>query len=422
MTTEPIDFKSDFKRPLPEGWRWVSLRDVLFSLETGSRPKGGTVGIRTGVPSISAEHMTRTGSFNFSTVQYVPYDFYKLMNRGRIELFDILVVKDGATTGKVVLVKEDFRFAQAVVNEHVFLCRPNPSMIEPYWLFYWLWSPEGQRRIRANFQGSAIGGISQSFVDIVLIPVPLISEQKRIAAILNEQMEAVQRARKTTQAQLEAAKALPAAYLRQVFPLFGEELPEGWQWMKLGVACEKNTGTRDPLKKPDKSFLYVDITSVDNIKKAIGTTKIIQGKDSPSRARKVIYKRDVIISTTRPNLNAVAMVPSYLDNQICSTGLCVLRATSELDCDYLFLFVKNAQFVENLSRLVTGALYPVVTDKQVFSEFIPLPPLSEQKRIAAILNEQMEAVGRLRTALEAQLKTINILPAALLRKAFNGEL
>lgn len=69
-----------------------------------------------------------------------------------------------------------------------------------------------------------------------------------------------------------------------------------------------------------------------------------------------------------------------------------------------------------------GALYPAVNDKQVKAQTIPLPPLAEQRRIAAALNEQMAAVERARKAAEEELEAINRLPAALLRRAFAGEL
>ena len=198
--------------------------------------------------------------------------------------------------------------------------------------------------------------------------------------------------------------------------------PDGWKWVRMGEMCEEKTGTRDPRLHPTDTFRYVDISSVDNTQKRIFDASILFGKDAPSRARQVIKAGDVIVSTTRPNLNAVALVPQDLDNQICSTGFCVLRPKKELERDYLFAYVCSPDFVKNLSDLVKGALYPAVTDKQVKAQVIPLPPLHEQKRIAAILNEQMAAVEKARAAAEAQLNTIKSLPAAFLRQAFSGEL
>jgi hypothetical protein len=197
-------------------------------------------------------------------------------------------------------------------------------------------------------------------------------------------------------------------------------LPDGWRWVRLGEVCGLQTGTRDPRSEPDKPFRYIDITSIDNTSKRITTPKTLFGKDAPSRARQVICAGDVIVSTTRPNLNAVALVPPELDSQICSTGFCVLRAYPCLDRDYLFAFVQTEEFVCSLSDLVKGVLYPAVTDKQVRSQFIPLPPFPEQKQIAAILNEQMVVVERARAATEAQLEAAKALPAAYLRAVFNS--
>lgn len=198
------------------------------------------------------------------------------------------------------------------------------------------------------------------------------------------------------------------------------ELPPGWNWVRLAEMCDTNTKTRDPRLEPDTSFHYVDITSIDNLRKRITSIQTLLGRDAPSRARQVIRAGDVIVSTTRPNLNAVAIVPPDLDDQICSTGFCVLRPGSRLDRDYLFAFVQSEEFVENLSGLVRGALYPAVTDRQVRVQFIPLPSLSEQMRIAAILNEQVVVVERARAAAEAQLQTAKALPAACLRAVFNS--
>lgn len=168
---------------LPEGWTEVPLRSVLERLESGSRPHGGVRGISTGVPSLGGEHLTNTGGFDFSSIRYVPDDFYSAMRRGQIRPGDVLVVKDGATTGKVSLVRSDFPFSHAVVNEHVFVCRPS-AVIDPAFLHWFLWSELGQERVLENFQGSAQGGINQTFADATVVPLAPLSEQRRIVDTL----------------------------------------------------------------------------------------------------------------------------------------------------------------------------------------------------------------------------------------------
>ncbi|SDX76212.1 type I restriction enzyme, S subunit [Allochromatium warmingii] len=194
-----------------------------------------------------------------------------------------------------------------------------------------------------------------------------------------------------------------------------------WKKCKLQDVCEINTGVRDPSRKPEDDFHYIDISGVNNVTKKILETKFIKGKDAPSRARKIVRTNDVIVSTTRPNLNAVAKIPSELDEQICSTGFCVLRAKPEIDPDFLFFFTQSQSFINSLSELVVGALYPAVKDSQVFSQEIYLPPLPEQQRIAQLLKTKLAAVERARQASEARLAAARELPAAYLREVFNSE-
>ena len=165
-----------------------------------------------------------------------------------------------------------------------------------------------------------------------------------------------------------------------------------------------------------------DISSIDRKAKKIIKPISMIGENAPSRARKTIKEGDIPVSTTRPNLNAVAIVPANLDNQICSTGFCILRPSGLVDSEFLFFLVRSEMFIKSISDLVRGALYPAVTDKQVLAEKIPLPPLPEQKRIVAELNSKMAAVEKARIAAEAELEAINALPAAFLCQAFRGEL
>src|SRR5580700_9339079 len=98
-----------------------------------------------------------------------------------------------------------------------------------------------------------------------------------------------------------------------------------WLRPTIGELCETTT-QRDPSMRPDEEFAYIDISSLDKDSKTIVRPSRLLGNDAPSRARKEIKAEDILVSTVRPNLNAVALVPPELDGQIASTGFCVLRA------------------------------------------------------------------------------------------------
>ena len=195
-----------------------------------------------------------------------------------------------------------------------------------------------------------------------------------------------------------------------------KKLPDGWKWAKLGDVCIRHKNT-DPRRDPDKQFIYIDISSIDRSAKTILNPSVIFGKEAPSRAKRIVNKGDVLVSTTRPNLNAVALVHEDLDGQICSTGLCVLRPkTHLLDSRWLYYCAMSREFVSSLSNLVSGAMYPAVTDKQVFEQAIPLPSLEEQKGLAAVLDERMAAVEEARKAAEEMIDAVDALKNAILRE------
>ena len=154
-------------------------------------------------------------------------------------------------------------------------------------------------------------------------------------------------------------------------------------------------------------FVYVDISSVDAKQKRISEPKNIPCSSAPSRARQLLESTDVLVSTVRPNLNCVAYVSGELEGAIASTGFCVLRPNKQaLDSRYLFHWVQSEAFIGDMVSKSTGASYPAVSDSIIHASEIPLPPLEEQRRIAAILDRAAK-VRRLATeSLTATSRTL----------------
>lgn len=136
------------------------------------------------------------------------------------------------------------------------------------------------------------------------------------------------------------------------------------------------------IPEADEQFTYIDIGSIDRNSKSIVAPQHLLGADAPSRARKQVRSGDTLVSMTRPNLNAVALVPSELDGQIASTGFDVLRPVEGIDPRWISYLVRMEAFVKAMSDVVQGALYPAVRSKDVRSYQVPLAPSAEQTRIA----------------------------------------
>lgn len=138
----------------------------------------------------------------------------------------------------------------------------------------------------------------------------------------------------------------------------------------------------------DADFMYLDIASVNREEKLIESPQTISGSCAPSRARQLVALNDVIVSTVRPNLNTVAVISQSEASGIASTGFCVLRANPEyLFHRYLFHWIASTATVEYLVSVATGASYPAVSDRIIKGMPFSPPSLTEQKRIAAILDK-----------------------------------
>src|SRR5947207_735651 len=106
----------------------------------------------------------------------------------------------------------------------------------------------------------------------------------------------------------------------------------------IGELVERTTQC-DPKKLERSVFTYLDISSVDRFTKRVVASRRIVSTAAPSRARKLVQTDDLLVSTVRPNLNAIARVTREFDGEIASTGFCVLRAKrTMLNSKYLFYF------------------------------------------------------------------------------------
>ena len=169
--------------------------------------------------------------------------------------------------------------------------------------------------------------------------------------------------------------------------------------VKLGDVCEKKIET---VKTTYTGKIdYIDISSVDNQRKEITQTQSMLFEDAPSRAKQQVFPGDIIVSTVRPNLNAVALITEHSDNiLVASTGYCVLRCLPNVHTKYIFYFCQSPAFIEKLVMQAAGASYPAVTSNIVKECVIPLPPLTEQRKIAAVLDKVSDLIAKRRQQLD----------------------
>ena len=199
---------------------------------------------------------------------------------------------------------------------------------------------------------------------------------------------------------------------------------QDWTNVKLGEICEKAAKIKRKEVIPDEEFIYLDISGIDNQSNRIVDYKKYHWNDAPSRAQQIVKVGDTLFSTVRTYLRNIAMVDnSKYENQICSSGFTVIRAINGLaDSKFLFAISLSEGFLQPLNKLQTGTSYPAVRDDDVFSQFIPLPPLPEQRAIVAKIEQLFSDLDNGIANLKKAQEQLKIYRQAVLKKAFVGEL
>ena len=155
---------------------------------------------------------------------------------------------------------------------------------------------------------------------------------------------------------------------------------------------------------------YLEISGIDNSLGRVIRTRKITPLKAPSRAKRSIRKGDIVFGTTRPYLKNIAVIPAYLDKQVCSTGFCVLRPKPhKVIAEWLFSICRSNLVVKQIIPGQEKHAYPAVSDEAVLDSLIPLPNINEQRRIVARIEEmnyRAEEARRARREAIAQISTL----------------
>lgn len=175
--------------------------------------------------------------------------------------------------------------------------------------------------------------------------------------------------------------------------------------IKLGDLCTPSQGQLK--EKPDTVIDYIDISSVDNETKKVTGYQTMTFSESPSRARKAVKRGSILVSTVRPNLNAVAILENDTPNlSVASTGFCILDCKEDTDERFVFNYCKSKVFIDDMVSQATGASYPAVSDKIVRSALIPAYSYEKQRHIGIILDKVSDVIEKRRAELQALDKLI----------------
>lgn len=171
------------------------------------------------------------------------------------------------------------------------------------------------------------------------------------------------------------------------------DIPEHWGVRKLKYEASFNDEVLSDKTDDDYEIEYVEISNVQATK-GITNTEVMPFKDAPSRARRLVRHGDVIVSTVRTYLRAIAKIENPPSNMVVSTGFAVIRPKG---IEYRFagyLFTSEYIIDEIISKSV-GVSYPAINASDLVNMKAVLPPHNEQVSIADFLDDKTSQIDSL---------------------------
>lgn len=163
---------------------------------------------------------------------------------------------------------------------------------------------------------------------------------------------------------------------------------ESHRYLAMKGLCELSDETWDKAQYFQDHFPYVEIGAINCENGEIGGIEELVTAEAPSRAQMVVRAGDLLVSATRPTRNAIAIVPLDVEKAIASTGFLVVRGVRStlVAPKYLFHALRMEFCTKQFDQYSSGGNYPAITKEDFRKIIIPLPSLSEQRKIVAELD------------------------------------
>lgn len=401
----------DGKRKLPSGWRWARL-EAVCKVASGSTPRTGVSEYWDGdIPWVTPTDLGRLDRPVLAATERRITAAGLASCAAQVVPPGTVIMSSRAPIGHLAVAE-----VACCTNQGCKSFVPTES-VDTWYLYFALKTAVPE--LKALGSGATFTEISKTAVELFEIPVPPLSEQQRIAAILNEQMAAVGRARAAAEEQSQVAKALPTAYLHAVF---NGPQAQGWPRKRLGEVCrDTSDGTHFTPAYVSGGVPFLSVKDIRETGISFDNCRYITEEQHQEFIRRCKPERGDVLYTKVGTTGIAKAIDTDREFSI-FVSVALLKVGPQVIPEYLEKILNSPIGRTQAANLTQGMANRNLVLQDLKQIEIPVPPLTEQKRIVSILSEQMAAAERTRKALAEQLDTINKLPAALLRRAFSGEL
>jgi type I restriction enzyme, S subunit len=406
-------------RPLPKGWRWEKISDISRFQHGGTPSKSNNQFWDGSIPWASPKDI-RSPRIT-ETIDHISLSG---VNQGKatvIEAGTILVVARSGILARTVPIT--ITAVPMAFNQDIKALTVKQDIVEAEFLYWMIRKQEPYILKHGVKKGATVHSLKSNFLEQLYVPLPPLAEQRRIAALLGEQIAAIERARAAAKAQLHAARALTSACLGEIF---GSDEAQVWPVMPLGQCGEIVSGVtlgRKTKGKPTRRVSYLrvanvkdgqldlaDVNEIEATEAEIGKLRLrygdlllTEGGDPDKLGRGTYWANQLTecihqnhIYRVRFDLNRFS--PEFLAAQI----------GSRYGKAYFLAHAKQTTGIATINQKVLGA-FPLMA-----------PALEVQRQVASRVVDLAKQSDLLREAADAQLAAIANLPQAVLSRALRG--
>jgi type I restriction enzyme, S subunit len=366
---------------------------------------------KAGIPIVTSGYVTE-GRFFADSYLYVDKQKFAEEKRSAVRPGDIVMAKIGARCGASAILPAGHPIG--ILSGNALKITVDETRHATFYVWQVLWNLYSEGNVEALRTVGAQPAISMANLKKHKIALPPQREQRAIAEALKD-VDGLLGAldRLTTKKRDLKQAAMQQLLTGQIrLPGFHGE----WEVKRLGDVVDTDPENLGRDTRRDFAFNYIALEDVDRGSLRSHSEQVFA--DAPSRARRKLRVRDVLVSTVRPNLQSHLFFGNEVGDWVCSTGFCVVRCRQGVtNPGYVFSHLFADGVNRQIDALLTGSNYPAINSGDVRALQIPIPDYDEQTAIAQVLTDMDAELA----ALEQRREKTRALKQAMMQELLTGK-
>ncbi len=399
-----------------EGWGIKNLSEIgkLYNGNSINEKvkKDNYTDIEDGLPFIATKDISYESEIDYDNGVRIPFvekSSFKIAPPNTV-----LICAEGGSAGR----KIGFTNQEVCFGNKLFALTVSNEITSRY-VYYYYFSASFQKQFSLELAG-IIGGVSMNKFKDIEIPIPSLSEQQRIVAVLDEAFTAIDKAKANAEQNLKNAKELFESYLQTVFDNKGDD----WKEVKLSeLAKDITDGDHMPPPKTEEGLPFITISNINKQNHQIDfsdTFKVSKEYFQKLKDNRKPKKGDVLYTVTGSYGIPVLIEDDF---EFCfQRHIGLIRPKENVSSKWIYYWILSPQAKIQANDTATGTAQKTVSLTALRSFKLPKTSFKTQQILVEKLDVLSFEVKKLEFIYQKKIEDLDELKKSILQKAFSGEL